>query len=324
MANSTRLVAPALVLLALCGMAPTAPTVVTITVSADGSADHRTVQAAIDAVPAGATGRHVILISPGTYKERLVVPKDKPFVTLRGKTTDPSQVVLTYDLHAKSVIPPATQPVGTTGSSSTFVHASDFTAENVTFENPSGHIAQAVAIKTTSDRVIFRNCRFIGGQDTLYPDGFRHYFVDCYIEGRVDFIFGRATAIFERCRIHSKNGGFVTAPSTAEDRPYGFVFLNCTFTGDGEQKAYLGRPWRDFGATAVLRSNLGDHLRPEGWHHWQPHREKTARFSEHRNKGPGADRSKRVAWSRELTDEEAAEYTIENILAGPDAWDPRK
>lgn len=310
----------ALGILPLVLLAGTAPSV-TLTVSADGSGQFRTVQAAIDTAPEDSASRVTILISPGVYKERITIPRTKPRLTLRGTDADASKTVLTYDLHAKSVLPAATQPVGTTGSSSTFIHANDVLAENVTFENPSGHIAQAVAIKITSDRTVFRNCRFIGGQDTLYPDGFRAYFVDCHIEGRVDFIFGRSTAVFERCVIRSKNGGFVTAPSTAMDRPFGFVFLDCKFIGEGD-RAYLGRPWRDFGATAILRSELGPHIRPEGWHHWQPHREATARFAEFGNTGPGANRSARVAWSRELTPDEARAYTVENILKGDDGWDP--
>jgi pectinesterase len=230
-------------------------------------------------------------------------------------------VVLTYDLHANSVIAPATQPVGTTGSTSIAIASDDFTAENVTFENPSGNIAQAVAVKTTGDRIVFRNCRFLGGQDTLYPNGKRTYFDRCYIEGRADFIFGRATAVFDHCTIHSKNGGYVTAPSTLPENPYGFVFLDCKLTGDGD-KAYLGRPWRDYGSSVFIRCDLGAHIRPEGFHNWRVERENTARFAEYKNTGPGADRSKRVAWSKELTDDEAAKYTLNSILGGEDNWDP--
>jgi len=87
-------------------------------------------------------------------------------------------------------------------------------------------------VKTSGDRIVFRNCRFLGGQDTLYPNGKRTFLDRCYIEGRADFIFGRATAVFDNCIIHSKNGGYVTAPSTLPETPFGFVFLDCKFTGD--------------------------------------------------------------------------------------------
>jgi pectinesterase len=296
----------------------------TLVVAADGSGQFNTLQAAIDAVPDPNDSPVLIRIKPGTYKQRIVVPKGKRFITIRGEGQDPSAVLITYDLHAKSILPPSTQPVGTTGSTSTLINADDFTAENVTFENPSGHIAQAVAVKTNGDRIIFRNCRFLGGQDTLYPNGHRTYFKDCYIEGRVDFIFGRAVAVFENCHIHSKNGGYVTAASTPQERPFGFVFINCKLTGEGE-KAFLGRPWKPYAAVAFIKCELGDHIRPEGWDNWRnPENEKTARYVEYKNTGPGADRSRRVAWSRELTDDEAAAYTVSNILGGADGWDPTR
>ena len=295
----------------------------TITVAADGSGDVSSVQAAVDAVPANNAERIVIHIKPGTYKERVHVPKDKPKVTFKGD--DAKTTVLTYDLFASKVIPPATQGVGTSGSYSTLIEGDDFVAENVTFENSAGEVGQAVALRTTGRRQAFYNCRMLGWQDTLYLHHGSAYFRDCYVEGRVDFIFGRGVAVFEDCHIHSKNGGYVTAAATEPTEPFGYVFLSSRLTGEGE-KAYLGRPWRDHAAVAFVRCELGDHVRPEGWDNWRnPAREKTARFVEFRNTGPGADRSKRVPWSRELSDEEAAKYTVANVLAArEDGWDPTR
>lgn len=293
-------------------------------VATDGSGDFKTVQAAIDSLPEKNKTPVVIRIKPGIYKERINVSSNRNFITLKGEGDDPTKTTLTYDLHANSVISPATQPVGTTGSTSIMLSGDDFTAENLTFENPSGHLGQAVAVKTNGDRIVFRNCRFLGGQDTLYPNGKRTYFDRCYVEGRTDFIFGRATALFDHCTIHSKNGGFVTAPSTLPEVEFGFVFLDCKLTGEGEQKAYLGRPWRDYGSSVFIRCDMGDHIRPEGFNNWKIEREKTARFAEYMNTGKGADRSQRVAWSRELSEDEAKKYTIQNILGGDDHWDPTR
>ncbi len=289
-----------------------------IVVAADGSGSFTTVQAAVDSVPSNNPRRVVIRIKPGTYKQRVHVPKDKPHVTFRGE--DAKTTLLTFDLHARSTIAPATQPVGTSGSYSTLIEGDDFVAENVTFENTAGQVGQAVALRTTGERQSFLNCRMLGWQDTLYVHQGSAYFRDCYVEGRVDFIFGRATAVFERCHVHSKNGGYVTAAATAKDDPFGFVFLDCKLTGAGE-RAYLGRPWRDDAAVAFIRCELGDHIRPEGWDNWRnPAREKSARFSEHKCTGPGADPSRRVPWSRELSDDEAAQYAVKNILG----WEPPK
>jgi pectinesterase len=306
-----------------------------VTVAKDGSGDFATVQAAIDAVPVDNAQPFVIVIKPGTYKERLEITRDKRHVTLRGAGDDPADVVLTYDLHAKSIVPPSTQPVGTSGSTSTRIAADDFTAENLTFENPSGQIAQAVAVKADGDRAIFRRCRFLGGQDTLYLGGGRAYLVDCYVEGRVDFIFGRSAAVFERCTIHSKNGGYVTAANTKPEQPFGFVFLDCTLTGDGEQPAYLGRPWQwDRGskaAVAFIRCKMGPHVRPEGWNKWDrpdnpnltpAENTRYVEFGSTDLEGRPLDVSQRVPWSRQLTPEDAERYTVKHVLGGEDGWDP--
>ena len=309
----------ALVLLLACPTARAASK--TVTVAADGSGDHVTVQAAVDAVPAKNAEPVVIRIKPGTYKGKVVVPRDKPFITLRGDGGDPSQVVLTDDWNAKHIGPDGKE-VGTGGSYSTKVTGHDFTAENLTFENTAGDTGQALALFADGDRLVFRNCRFLGWQDTLYANGGRQYYVDCHLEGRVDFIFGGATAVFDRCTIHSKNGGYVTAASTPKDRSFGYVFLDCKLTGEGKP-AYLGRPWRDDAAVAFIRCNMGPHVIPEGWHNWsKPEREKTARYVEYKCTGPGADRSKRVSWSKELTDAESGKYTVKEILGGEDHWNP--
>ncbi|MNJ01780.1 Pectinesterase B precursor [compost metagenome] len=56
--------------------------------------------------------------------------------------------------------------------------------------------------------------------------------MDCYLEGDVDFLFGPATAVFERCHIHCKrDGGYLTATNTPEETPVGYVFLDCRVTG---------------------------------------------------------------------------------------------
>jgi pectinesterase len=204
------------------------------------------------------------------------------------------------------------------------IDAPDFTAENVTFANTAGDTGQAVALLATGDRQVYRNCRMLGWQDTLYANGGRQYYGACYIEGRVDFIFGSATAVFDRCEIHSKNGGHVTAASTPQDRPWGYVFLDCRLTGEGSAKADLGRPWRPYGSVTYIRCKLGDHIKPDGWNNWgKAENEETARFAEYQCTGAGADRAKRVPWARELTDKEAEKLTVENLLRGTDKWSPR-
>jgi len=304
-----------------------------IVVAADGSGAFTTVQAAVDSIPAESIEPQVILIKPGTYKARVHVPAGRPLVTFKGEDADPAKTVLTFDLNA-NMLDTNGKPVGTSGTPSTNIQASDFTAENITFENTAGDKGQALALKITGDRGVFRNCRFLGWQDTLCADGGRQYFANCYIEGRVDFIFGGSTAVFDHCIIHSKNGGYVTAARTPPEQPYGYIFLDCTLTGEGAP-AYLGRPWQwDRGRNAMvafIQTKMGPHIRPEGWNAWDrpgnPNTQpaKTCRYSEFQSldlDGKPLDISKRVPWSSQLSYDQAAKLMVNNILGGSDHWNP--
>jgi pectinesterase len=296
-----------------------------IIVALDGSGHFKTVQSAIDSVPDENTEPRVIVIKRGTYKERVVIGERKTFITLRGEHKDAGKTVLTFNRYWGMDDPAAPgRKVETDDVESVLIHADNFTAENITFENAAGEVGQAPAVRTKGDKQIFRNCRFLGWQDTLYLDGERTYFKDCYVEGRVDFVCGDGTAVFENCHVRSKKGGYVTAARTKPETPFGFVFVNCKLTGWGG-KAYLGRPWQKGAATAFIRCELGNHVRPEGWsdnpgndHH------KTARYVEHRNTGPGAAPHRRPAWTRQLSDAEAKAYAIENVLSGEDRWNPKQ
>ncbi len=171
-----------------------------------------------------------------------------------------------------------------------YVDADDFSAENLTIQNDAGPVGQALAIRVDGDRVVFRNCRFLGWQDTMLLDRGRQYIEDSFIAGHVDFIFGGATAFFERAHVHAWRDGYLTAASTPAEQPFGFVFANGQITGDSPNvKTYLGRPWRDFAQVTFLNTRMTDVIRPAGWHNWdRPERERTARFSEFGSTGPGA------------------------------------
>lgn len=303
---------------AVAATQPTPRGAKTITVAADGSGDWRTVQEAIAAAPDNNADRTTIRIRPGRYFGQIVVPRHKPHVTFVGD--DASTTLLTYALNVQDPIPPNVLR-GMNGIG-VVVLGDGFRAENITFQNTSGDHGQALALRLQGDRAILRNCRLLGWQDTLRSQAGRHYLRDCHIEGRVDFIYGAGMAVFDRCIIHSKNGGYITAASTPENQTFGFVFLDCRLTGDGD-RAYLGRPWRPFAAVAFIRCEMGEHIRPEGWHNWgKVENEKTARYAEYKCIGPGANRALRVPWSRQLTDAEAKQYTIRNILGGQDNGDP--
>ena len=292
-----------------------------VSVSGDGTGDFATVQAAVDAVPQGNTKPIVICIKPGTYKERIVVPPDKRFIHFAGD--DSETTVLTFDLNARMVGEDGKE-IGTFRTPSVTIEADDFSAENITFENSAGPVGQALAIAVIGDRVVFRNCRFLGWQDTLLDQTGRHYYENCYIAGHVDFIFGGGTAYFEKCHIQCLRKGYITAAATPEYQPYGYVFSNCTITGESpDVKTYLGRPWRDYANVIFLNTEMSQVVRPEGWHNWdKPYREKTARYAEYNSTGPGADQKARVPWAHQLTEAQAKAITVESVLSGKDGWNP--
>lgn len=286
-----------------------------ITVAADGSGNVKSVQAAIDKVPENNAKRFVIAIKPGIYKEQIRIPADKPYISFIG--TDAEKTVLTFNLSNKDA-------GSTSASYSTYIGGHDFYAENITFENTFGQGSQAVAILVEADRAMFNKCRFLGWQDTLYAKNGRQYYKDCYIEGHVDYIFGMAAAVFENCHIHSKGDGYITAPMRfAADEPAGFIFHKCRLTSNNTKNGiYLGRPWRDYGRTVFLNTEMDAEIRPEGWHHWEPQREKTAYFAEYGSTGKGANPEARVAWTRKLGDADIKVFSVEYFLGGKDGWDP--
>ncbi len=284
-------------------------------VAADGGGDFKTIQQAINAVPDFRKNETLIFIKKGTYKEKLVLAASKTNVVFIGE--DRESTIITYDDFAskKNIFG---EEMGTTGSTSFFVFGDGFRAENITFENSSGPVGQAVAVRIDGDQVVFVNCTFRGFQDTLYPHGdkSRQYYKSCRIEGTVDFIFGWSTAVFDRCTIFCKDHGYITASSTNEGVAHGFVFLDCEITGTApEGSFYLGRPWRPFAKSVFVRCKLGSMIKPEGWHNWnKADAEKTAFFAEFKNTGEGANASQRVAWSHQLSEDIANQYTPEKIL----------
>lgn len=288
-------------------------------VAQDGSGNFKTVQEAINAVPDLRKKATVIFIKKGVYKEKLVLAGSKQFVKFIGEDVD--KTILTYDDWAqkKNVFG---EEKGTSGSSSFYIYGTEFSAENITFQNSAGPVGQAVAVWVAGDKAAFKNCRFLGFQDTLYTfgKGSRQYYKDCYIEGTVDFIFGSSTAWFENCEIFCKKEGYVTAASTSDTTKYGYVFYNCKVKGEKNSSFYLGRPWRPYAKVVYIKCDLSNVIKPEGWNNWgKESNEKTAYYAEYKNRGAGYVPEKRVKWSHQLIDEEAKEYTVEKVLSG---WKP--
>jgi len=277
-----------------------------IVVDANGTGNYTTVQAALNAAPLAKTTATRIFIKNGVYKEKLEVALDKNNITLIGESKE--KVILTYDDYA-SKSNGAGGTIGTSGSASCIITGNDFKARNITFENSSGAVGQAVAVRIDGDRIIFDNCNFLGFQDTLYPrsDNSRQYYKNCYIEGTTDFIFGASTVVFDQCEIFAKKGGsYITAANTPESNPYGFVFINCRLTTNSDHNTYyLGRPWRNYARTVFIECVMDSHIKPAGWHNWgKAAAENTTFYAEYLSSGSGANTDSRVKWSHQLTAEQ--------------------
>lgn len=296
-------------------------------------------------------------IAPGIYEEQILV--NRPYVTFLGE--DAEQTVLTYHLGAFEMMEDGSRR-GTFRTASVRVDSHDFTAKNITFRNNAGFghtVGQALALYADGDRMVLENCRLLGSQDTLFtaplppteakPGGFigpgqhkpripgRHYYKNCYIQGDVDFIFGGATAYFDGCTIFSKKPedrkppespdeeviyGYITAASTPQDQPYGYVLRDCHLESDCPPGSiYLGRPWREYAKTVYMHCEMGAHIHPLGWNDWKkPHG--LFYYGEYDSYGPGASPDTRADFSHQLTAAEASLLTPEHVLAGPDGWRP--
>lgn len=305
-----------------------------------------TVQAAVDSVPAGSLQRTVIRIQPGTYREAVKVPSNKPRISLIGQGSRPEDVVLVYNNASGTPKPDGGGNFGTSGSASVRIDGPDFVARNLTISNDFDEAAnpgmkdrQAVALHITADRSVLSNIRLLGNQDTLLVNSpgaavpARFYFDDCYVEGDVDFIFGRGTAVFSGCEIRSldrastTNNGYVSAGSLDLSIRYGYLFDQCRLVSDAAANTvHLGRPWHPSGdpkavAQVLVRDSwLGAHISSTPWTDMSGFSWREARFHEHNNRGPGAQ----VTADRpQLPGTEADKYTVRTYLQGTDGWAPQ-
>lgn len=294
----------------------------------EAATEFPTIQMAMDHHPFagigkdGKPGRVYIEIAPGVYHERVIVTQNHTNITLVGMGKSPEDVVITNSLNAK-------QAGGTFFTETVEINGDGFEADNVTFENSAGNTGQAVAAAVRADRAVFKHCRFLGHQDTLFADYGRQYYVDSYIEGGVDFIFGNAAAVFDRAEIRSNAVGYLTAQSrTSPDQTSGYVIINSKVTSGIEPGAphntiSLGRPWRPYARVVYINTELPANVIPAGWNLWG-NRDKTPKvyYAEYKSTGPGANPSARASWSHQLTRQQAAQYAPRVFLAGKDHWNP--
>ena len=321
-------------------------------VAQDGTGHFTGLQEAMDGIPESGRTPVLVLVKKGVYREKVVVWKNN--VRIVGEDRD--ETVLTWNGCAKDTYENGEEK-GTFLSSTLMITGHNVEVENLTIRNDAGDgrdVGQAVAVYAAGDRGVWRNCRLIAHQDTLFcgplripnviedvgfrrgnaeavsrvEDGHlswsRQYFEDCYIEGDVDFIFGSYRCWFERCTLFmGTRGGWYTAANTHADQPYGMVFHRCRLTGACEPgKAMLGRPWRAHARTVFLECDMDEHVAPEGFADWDEIRVVTERYGEWRTMGARADQSTRHPAQTRMTDEDAAVITLPAVMGGWDGWRP--
>ncbi|MFE9672601.1 pectinesterase family protein [Streptomyces sp. NPDC006259] len=298
--------------------------------------DYPTVQAAVDAVPEGNSVPVTVAVAPGTYREKVFIPAGKPNILLQGTGQDRSDTVIVYDTPAEYG--------GSTGSATVRIAAHDVTARHLTFSNDFDEAAhelkgeQALAVKTTGDRIVFEDTAFLGNQDTLMTDSpkldviSRVYIRDSYLEGDVDFLYGRATTVVERSVIRAlsrgsaTNNGYITAASTWTGNPYGFLITRSRIVSDAPAGSFhLGRPWHPGGEPAAVAqvlirdTELPAAVKAAPWTDMSGFSWRDARFAEYRNHGPGAT----VTADRpQMSDVRARTHTVADYLGGTDHWAP--
>jgi pectin methylesterase-like acyl-CoA thioesterase len=309
-------------------------------VAKDGSGNYTTIQEAINAAPANSTTPWIIYIRNGKYVEKVNIPSNKPFIHLVGQSV--ANTIISWDSYSGKIENGVT--IGTSTSATLTVNANDFYMMSITVENASGYIGdgpQALALLVNGDRCVYKNCRFISGQDTIWHngDGKRHYFKNCYIDGNTDFIFGGSTAVFDSCvifprdRIDGGTGGYVTAANTSAGYPYGEIFRDCRLTMNrGITKYYLGRPWQNDAGTTNKKNNktvylntmMGASIYPAGWTTWDAGTNTSlityAEYKSLQFDNTPVDVSQRVSWSKQLSDTAAVVYYNNSTVFTN--WDP--
>ncbi|KAB1202634.1 putative pectinesterase 55 [Morella rubra] len=283
----------------------------TITVDKSGKGNFTTIQSAIDHVPVDNSRWIRVQISPGVYREKVIIEEHKPCILLDGAGNRFTSVE--WNDHED------------TRQSATFTSlAANIVAKGITFKNTYNgpfsldktQLTQAVAAEILGDKSAFHECAFYGVQDTLWDATGRHFFHQCYIQGGVDFIFGNGQSLYEKSTIKYSLGAYATQYSsgyiTAQGResandPGGFVFSNCQI--NGSSKAYLGRAWKSYSRVIIANSYLSEIVVPVGWDAWNlKGKEAQITYVEENCRGPGSDTSKRVPWMKKLSATELSQF----------------
>lgn len=297
-----------------------------------GSKVGKTIQSAFKAIPEKSAKRFYVFIKNGVYNERLTLPATKQNVTFIGESRD-------------GVI------IQNSGNPAVEIYGKHIYFENLTFmatNNPD--VTQYnIAIYAEGEQNIYKNVRFLGHQDTQRTGGDRHYMKDCEIHGTIDFIYGSGNVFYDECYIYLEKRNKMMLESTTWDTAcviaagshnitevWGHVFNHCTIDGDptNDNRYSLGRPWHNCARAVYLNTVMKIKPFAFGWTSMGNPPTLYAEYGSVDAQGNPIDLSQRhnkylyndslyvCDFNPVLTAEEAAQYTLRNVLSGSDAWRP--
>ncbi|CAD6251075.1 unnamed protein product [Miscanthus lutarioriparius] len=319
-----------------------------IVVAKDGTGTHATIADAVKAAPECSERWTVIHVKAGRYDENVNVGMKKTNLVFVGDGKG-----VTVVAGNRSVADNYTTFRTATFAASGF----GFMMRDMTVENRAGPARQqAVALRVSADRAVVHRCSIAGYQDTLYAHSNRQFYRDCDVYGTVDFVFGNAAAVLQRCNLWARvplpgQKNTVTAQSRNEScQLTGIVLHACRLLAgpalEGPTAAtaspapspapdlllapptYLGRPWKPFSRVVVMLSYIGPHVPPQGWLEWNatgtPDALDRLYFGEYMNYGPGAGVAGRVPWPGHRvinSTAEAERFTVARFIDGA-SWLP--
>ena len=315
-------------------------------VAADGSGDYQTVQAAVDAAPEGRTKPWLIFIKNGEYKEHVDIPAKKPYLHFIGQERDKTVILDDKLCGGENALHVS---VGAT----VVVNADNIFFENLTLENSYGHEKlagpQALALNTQGDRIALNGVALLSYQDTWITTSIqknRHYIKNSIIEGAVDFIYNGGDVYLDgdTIEINRPSGGYIVAPWHTADTKWGYVFQNNIIRarkGIDVKDVWLGRPWHGTPKTVYINTQSFVTIPAKGWYNTMgglP--ELWAEYNTVDKDGNPVDLSQRETYyyywidkdagtkaevfnvKNTLTADEAAQYTLKNVMGGNDGWQP--
>ncbi|KAL2609385.1 hypothetical protein R1flu_027958 [Riccia fluitans] len=291
-----------------------------IVVDKNGGGQFFTIQDAINSIKRDQkrTTRITIQVNAGRYEEKVVIPKNTPYLTLQGAGRESTIIT-----HAETK-----EQAGSDIADATIaISAPNFIARNISFQNsapppPSGAVGQqATALYISGDMGAFYGCGFLGAQDTLYDHNGRHYYEECYIEGSIDFIYGDGQSLYKSCQLNvipASTGSLTAQKRMSSSENTGFSFVDCSVTGSG--RVYLGRAWGSSSRVVFISTWLADIIIPQGWQDWNdPARQQSVYYGEYNCFGPGSNTDGRVPWSKKLSLSEAEPFMTKSFIDG-DSW----